>query len=360
MHYFFTFLPFFLLFFFMILVEFSKKDYLLHMAQLSNYRVSEFVGWIKRNKKLKPDVRTIFFSFLLIIMILLTTFLNSPVIYFLTLSPFLILCFRSRPKRAKKPLVYTKRAKRLKVLYLIIFLFLCSSGIFLIGYLFAKYDFESSFESFNFLRYLKFYNYYFSKSFATSILVSTLYCVILIYITPCIMCLSLAVISPYEKRINRRFYTSAADRIERLKKSSGLKVIGITGSYGKTSTKNFLANILNEDFPTFASFESYNTPMGLSKVINENIDETVSVFIAEMGARYKGDIVELMELCKPDITILTAVGPAHIETFRSVENIMAEKWNIVLPYKKSELNPSFCFINSDNEYIYKQFKKYLD
>ncbi|NLJ05311.1 MAG: UDP-N-acetylmuramoyl-tripeptide--D-alanyl-D-alanine ligase [Exilispira sp.] len=360
MHYFFTFLPFFLLFFFMILVEFSKKDYLLHMAQLSNYRVSEFVGWIKRNKKLKPDVRTIFFSFLLIIMILLTTFLNSPVIYFLTLSPFLILCFFSRPKRAKKPLVYTKRAKRLKALYLIIFLFLCSSGIFLIGYLFAKYDFESSFESFNFLRYLKFYNYYFSKSFATSILVSTLYCVILIYITPCIMCLSLAVISPYEKRINRRFYTSAADRIERLKKSSGLKVIGITGSYGKTSTKNFLANILNEDFPTFASFESYNTPMGLSKVINENIDDTVSVFIAEMGARYKGDIVELMELCKPDITILTAVGPAHIETFRSVENIMAEKWNIVLPYKKSELNPSFCFINSDNEYIYTQFKKYLD
>jgi len=360
MHYFFTFLPFFLLFFFMILVEFSKKDYLLHMAQLSNYRVSEFVGWIKRNKKLKPDVRTIFFSFLLIIMILLTTFLNSPVIYFLTLSPFLILCFFSRPKRAKKPLVYTKRAKRLKALYLIIFLFLCSSGIFLIGYLFAKYDFESSFESFNFLRYLKFYNYYFSKSFATSILVSTLYCVILIYITPCIMCLSLAVISPYEKRINRRFYTSAADRIERLKKSSGLKVIGITGSYGKTSTKNFLANILNEDFPTFASFESYNTPMGLSKVINENIDDTVSVFIAEMGARYKGDIVELMELCKPDITILTAVGPAHIETFRSVENIMAEKWNIVLPYKKFELNPSFCFINSDNEYIYTQFKKYLD
>ncbi len=360
MHYFFTFLPFFLLFFFMILVEFSKKDYLLHMAQLSNYRVSEFVGWIKRNKKLKPDVRTIFFSFLLIIMILLTTFLNSPVIYFLTLSPFLILCFRSRPKRAKKPLVYTKRAKRLKVLYLIIFLFLCSSGIFLIGYLFAKYDLESSFESFNFLRYLKFYDYYFSKSFATSILVSTLYCVILIYITPCIMCLSLAVISPYEKRINRRFYTSAADRIERLKKSSGLKVIGITGSYGKTSTKNFLANILNEDFPTFASFESYNTPMGLSKVINENIDDTVSVFIAEMGARYKGDIVELMELCKPDITILTAVGPAHIETFRSVENIMAEKWNIVLPYKKFELNPSFCFINSDNEYIYTQFKKYLD
>ena len=360
MHYFFTFLPFFLLFFFMILVEFSKKDYLLHMAQLSNYRVSEFVGWIKRNKKLKPDVRTIFFSFLLIIMILLTTFLNSPVIYFLTLSPFLILCFFSRPKRAKKPLVYTKRAKRLKALYLIIFLFLCSSGIFLIGYLFAKYDFESSFESFNFLRYLKFYNYYFSKSFATSILVSTLYCVILIYITPCIVCLSLAVISPYEKRINRRFYKSAADKIERLKKSNGLKVIGITGSYGKTSTKNFLASILNEAYPTFASFESYNTPMGLSKVINENIDDTVSVFIAEMGARYKGDIVELMELCKPDITILTAVGPAHIETFRSVENIMAEKWNIVLPYKKSELNPSFCFINSDNEYIYTQFKKYLD
>ncbi|HQM88937.1 MAG TPA: UDP-N-acetylmuramoyl-tripeptide--D-alanyl-D-alanine ligase [Exilispira sp.] len=248
----------------------------------------------------------------------------------------------------------------MKALYLIIFLFLCSSGIFLIGYLFAKYDFESSFESFNFLRYLKFYNYYFSKSFATSILVSTLYCVILIYITPCIVCLSLAVISPYEKRINRRFYKSAADKIERLKKSNGLKVIGITGSYGKTSTKNFLASILNEAYPTFASFESYNTPMGLSKVINENIDDTVSVFIAEMGARYKGDIVELMELCKPDITILTAVGPAHIETFRSVENIMAEKWNIVLPYKKSELNPSFCFINSDNEYIYTQFKKYLD
>ncbi len=360
MHYFFTFLPFFLLFFFMILVEFSKKDYLLHMAQLSNYRVSEFVGWIKRNKKLKPDVRTIFFSFLLIIMILLTTFLNSPVIYFLTLSPFLILCFRSRPKRAKKPLVYTKRAKRLKVLYLIIFLFLCSSGIFLIGYLFAKYDLESSFESFNFLRYLKFYDYYFSKSFATSILVSTLYCVILIYITPCIMCLSLALISPYEKRINRRFYKSAADKIERLKKSNGLKVIGITGSYGKTSTKNFLASILNEAYPTFASFESYNTPMGLSKVINENIDETVSVFIAEMGARYRGDILELMELCKPDITILTAIGPAHLETFGCVENITAEKWDIVLPYKSEKLNPSFCFINSDNEYIYTQFKKYLD
>ena len=137
---------------------------------------------------------------------------------------------------------------------------------------------------------------------------------------------------PIENKINRGFYVKAQTKLASMK---NLKKIGITGSYGKTSTKYCLAEILSAKFNVFYPKASINTPMGLSKVINEELNETHEVFIAEMGARHVGDIKELVELVKPEYGMITSVGPQHLETFKTVQNVANTKFELIegLPKK---------------------------
>ena len=139
---------------------------------------------------------------------------------------------------------------------------------------------------------------------------------------------ALAVIcaQPMEKAISNRYFRDAqkklADRPDLIK-------VGITGSYGKTSTKFMLAAILSEKYRTLATPSSYNTPMGLTRVIREQLEPEHQVFIAEMGARHVGDIKELCELVHPKYGILTSVGLQHLETFFSQENITKTKYELI-------------------------------
>ncbi|MDR1570084.1 MAG: UDP-N-acetylmuramoyl-tripeptide--D-alanyl-D-alanine ligase [Oscillospiraceae bacterium] len=138
--------------------------------------------------------------------------------------------------------------------------------------------------------------------------------------------LAAALISPAEKRINRSFFLDAQ---KRLSNRSDLIKIGITGSYGKTSTKFFLATILSEKYKTLATPSSFNTPMGVTRVVREQLTDEHQVFIAEMGARHVGEIKELCELVRPKYGILTSVGPQHLETFFTLENITNTKYELV-------------------------------
>lgn len=128
-----------------------------------------------------------------------------------------------------------------------------------------------------------------------------------------------------EKAINRRYYNEAAAI---LRSMPDLKVIGITGSYGKTSTKHFLNRILSETYDVLMTPGSYNTPMGVIRTIREMMKPYNQVFICEMGAKQKGDIKEICDLVLPNAGIITAVGPMHLETFGSIENVQATKFEL--------------------------------
>ncbi|GHU70357.1 Mur ligase [Clostridia bacterium] len=133
-------------------------------------------------------------------------------------------------------------------------------------------------------------------------------------------------VEPYERHINLGFFKDA-QRI--LNERPDLIKIGITGSYGKTSTKFILASILGERYNVLATPSSFNTPMGVTRVIREQLKPEHQVFIAEMGARHIGNIKELCELVHPTVGILTSVGPQHLETFKTQENITNTKYELI-------------------------------
>ncbi len=129
-----------------------------------------------------------------------------------------------------------------------------------------------------------------------------------------------AVALPFEKRNNQKYIERAKTALAKPQ----LIKIGITGSYGKTSVKEILKAILSKRYNTLVTPGNYNTPLGIARTVG-GMDEKTQVFIAEMGARRKGDITELIEVVKPDIGILTGIAEQHSESFGSLDNILAEK-----------------------------------
>lgn len=166
-----------------------------------------------------------------------------------------------------------------------------------------------------------------------------------------IFLLALYSMQPVERSIHRKFAISASRRIREYK-GRGLKVIGITGSYGKTSTKMILYHIIRDFAPTCVSPESYNTPMGLSKVIHDVLREDHRFFIAEMGARYTGEIQELVDLVLPDYGILTNIGPCHLETFGSMDAIVRTKFELA-----DGVAPGRMVINLDSDAAYQEWMR---
>ena len=106
---------------------------------------------------------------------------------------------------------------------------------------------------------------------------------------------------PTEDRINMGFFNQAQDKIRNYKENYDLKVLGITGSFGKTSVKFITDTILSEGLKVKNTPSSFNTPMGLSKVINNELESDREVFIAELGAKIPGEIHEVASLVQPDI-----------------------------------------------------------
>ena len=120
-------------------------------------------------------------------------------------------------------------------------------------------------------------------------------------------------LQPIEAAMRRRYLRQAADTLEKIKP----KVIGITGSYGKTTTKSFLRDILSARYSAYATPKSYNTLMGISLAINRDLagDYRTEYFISEMGAYVEGEIDRICQLTPPDIAVVTEIGPQHLERF---------------------------------------------
>ena len=131
---------------------------------------------------------------------------------------------------------------------------------------------------------------------------------------------------PIERLI---FHLYFRDAEKKLLENDRLIRIGITGSYGKTSTKFILAEILSQKYNVLATPASFNTPMGVTRIVRERLTPSHQVFIGEMGARHVGEIKELSRLVHPQIGILTAVGPQHLDTFRTIERIEKTKYELI-------------------------------
>ncbi|OQB25704.1 MAG: UDP-N-acetylmuramoyl-tripeptide--D-alanyl-D-alanine ligase [Firmicutes bacterium ADurb.Bin182] len=163
------------------------------------------------------------------------------------------------------------------------------------------------------------------------------------YSLPLFVLLAYFITYPVESAVKKWYFNDAKKKLGQMR---NLKKIGITGSFGKTSTKFILGTILSERFNTLFTPSSFNTSMGVTRVIRERLNADHEVFIAEMGARYKGDIKELCELVKPGIGIITSIGKQHLATFGSFENVIATKSELISALPED----GAAVLNGDNEY----------
>ena len=135
-----------------------------------------------------------------------------------------------------------------------------------------------------------------------------------------------ALTQPIETAIQQGFKTEAR---RRLRERPDLSVVGVTGSYGKTSTKFIVAELLRQRYNVYATPSSYNTPMGMCLAVNEHLTPAHQVLVLEYGIRYPGDMDELCHIARPDTSVVTTVGVAHLETMGSVDAIAEEKGKLV-------------------------------
>lgn len=189
-----------------------------------------------------------------------------------------------------------------------------------------------------------------SKNEIITILRFSILCLLPIAI-PVILFLAYLINEPIETVI-RRYYLKRAINI--LDNSSVIK-IGITGSYAKTSVKEILRTILSQKYRVLATPRSFNTPLGIARTV-ELLDSTHDVFIAEMGARQKGDIKELAELVKPKYGIITGINNQHLESFGSIKNILDTKFELMQNLTEDGIG-FFAVDNENSSSLYQRFDK---
>ena len=305
-----------------------------HMLQLSSY---QFQGYFRH---LKTDRNRVIFHlcFVLLTAALLLGYLGSGGVRLVGLIAafvFYIGLFISYwPRQAKKKFVVTDRVKRLFITYGII------SVLILIVPFVGVMRADPSVQT----------DHSFMLAVSTYVFSLALY----IGLIPFIPALANLINMPVEKRINRYFID---DAIRLLRENENLRIIGITGSFGKTSVKYYLTTLLSEGFRVLMTPESYNTPMGIVRTVREHLQPTHEIFVGEMGARHLHDIREITDIVHPDDGIVTSIGYQHLETFHSLDNIISTKYELLDAVDEKEKAEGktkgrhLKFVNGDNEII---------
>ena len=162
-----------------------------------------------------------------------------------------------------------------------------------------------------------------------------------LYFNSIVVFIAMLINWPIEKSIYLHYKRKAQ---KKLKSMNRLKIVGITGSYGKTSCKNVLAAVLSCKYNTLPSPKNWNTFNGLIMTVNNYMDKFTDIFIAEMGAYVKGEIKRLCHLVHPKYGILTTIGQAHLESFGSQENIQTGKFELI----ESLPGDGFGVLNGDD------------
>lgn len=281
----------------------------LHMLQLESYQGKMYLKWVLR-RGLSECIPCMVCAIgamaikypsggeLLVGVVLDVAFTAYCVVKFL----------RERKLPAKKPLVYTSRIKRLNIVMSVLFVIVAWGG-------FVGFPMQPDLAVKGILRYVPG------------------------MLPPMTMFVAYLIAYPMEELIKKKFFNEAK---KKLASRENVKRVAITGSFGKTSTKYILGAMLSEHYNTLITPGSFNTPMGVTRIIREQLEDSHEVFVAEMGARYVGDIKELCTLVNPQYGMITAVGKQHIETFGSYENVIKTKGELF-----DALTDGCAFANGD-------------
>ena len=277
----------------------AKYD--IHMFQLSSYRYSRYFRWLVPGNIISQKR---FIAFMMLVPALVPNYVGVGFATGITIGAWAV----AWREKFKTPLVYTMRVKRLFATNILLFVAITALTLL------------------------------FATEWATVIIAATL------LLSNFLMLLANLVNTPIEKAINRHYYNDAKRIIDSHK---GLIIIGVTGSFGKTSTKNYLASVLAEKYNVLVTPGNFNTLLGVIRTIREQLRPYHQVFIVEMGAKQNNDIKEICDLVHPTIGIVTAVGEMHLETFKTVENIQETKFELINSLPAGGLG----VINYDSEYI---------
>lgn len=316
-----------------------RTKFFLHVFQQVGYKSNEYWYWLREHweKKVIPADLAIF-NILLFIVVVGLDWLeievtnSSKTVVLFTLSFYWFASIkRYKADKVKKPLVLTSRMKRLMIPVVASCLFIPAffttwsySG--LMPFLWVGVStYDPGFLSFDVI--LLVFGWIFGA-----------------VIIPFSILFGSAITKPIEKNIQNGFKRKARKKLASM---PNLKVIALTGSYGKTSTKYMVRDLLKERYSVCSTPGSYNTPMGICKVINNDLQSHHQILILEMGARYKGNIQELCDIAQPDISIITNVGLAHLETFGSQEVIASEKGKLVNNLEKGGV----AILNADDPLV---------
>ena len=272
--------------------------YDIHMFQLSSYRYSRYFRWLVPGNIVSLK-RVMAFG------MLVAAFVPGNIA---TIAIALCAFIYSLKEKFKTPLAYTKRVNRLIVTNVILFIAIEAIALLCAG------------------------------KWATAVIGVTL------LFSNILMLIANIINTPIEKAINRYYYNDAKRIIE---SNKNLIVIGVTGSFGKTSTKNYLAGILAEKYNVLVTPGNFNTLLGVIRTIREQLRPYHQVFIVEMGAKQNNDIKEICDLVHPAIGVVTAVGEMHLETFKSIENIQDTKFELINSLPANGIG----IINNDSKYI---------
>lgn len=287
--------------------------YNMHMFQLNGYKNGEHVNWLKKN--IRQQWLLVVGLILGLIRIIVPNLVVDVIACLMLL--LIILVYRAMKRlNTKKKLVYTPRVKRMIVTNLLL-----SAIIIVVAFLLGGIKPLGGV----FLILL-------SSQFFMNIVTNI-------------------VNHPIEAGVNQHFINDAK---RKLKEVPGLKIIGVTGSYGKTSVKFYLQTLLQEKYSVLVTPESFNTPMGVVRTIRESLKPTHEIFICEMGARHVGDIKEICDIVHPHHGIITSIGPQHLETFFNMDNIKNTKFELADALPEGGM----LFLNGDNDYIQEKAVEY--
>lgn len=285
---------------------FYTMRYNIHMFQQNGYKNKEHLHWLKKKFRLQW---ILYFGLALGIVTCVFPYLALEIFEYLILLVIIVVYRAMKRMNTKKKLVYTARVKRLLATELIltaaVFALVCGLG---------------------------------GMKRIPGL------CLILVSVNLFLDIVANVINHPMEAGINQHYIN---DAVRKLKSVPGLTVIGVTGSYGKTSVKFYLQTLLQDRFNVLVTPESYNTPMGVVRTIRESLKPTHEIFVCEMGARHVGDIKEICDIVHPRHGIITSVGPQHLETFFNMENIKNTKFELADALQADGM----LFLNGDNEYI---------
>lgn len=294
---------------------FSLSRKYLHMLQLNSYMNRRFWNWYRQN--IYSEIQLSILAGLLIV----SLFVHKPIIFCGAWCIIIAFAILMRKKTSeKKKFVVTARVRRLYITLCILMIVIIAVANIIAASMSTKY--------------MALQIFYFILAVLAGFKIP-------------LFILANTINLPIEKSINN-WYVNDAKRI--LNASKNLIKIGITGSYGKTSVKYFLTRILSEKYNVLMTPESYNTLMGVVRTIREQLKPSHEVFVAEMGAKQKGDIKEICDVVHPKYSILTAIGPCHLDTFKSIKNVENTKFEIIEALPQNGVG----FLNYDNEIIRKR------